>query len=98
MVAEILVTIPWLISMIMLLIVYIKKDNKMQLPMNDGVFFKVAIVDDIAYWVHENIFYSSELDEDGDPKFSEARPIDTMSMSPSEVSKLLNILDSLKED
>jgi pectate lyase len=55
----------------------------------------VAVFKDKAYWVHDNVFYESETTRE--PDFTTARPIDTMSMSPKDLNKLLIILDELEE-
>lgn len=56
---------------------------------------RVAVYEEKAYWVHDNIFYESEIVHE--PDFTTARPIDTMSMSAKELNELLKILDDLKE-
>ena len=50
--------------------------------------------DDIAYWVSDNIFLSTDV-IDGRPDFENARPVDTSSMSKKELDKMLFILDNL---
>lgn len=57
----------------------------------------VAIVNDKAYWVKNNILYCSSLDEDGDVNISEAEEVDVFSMSQKELRKLLSIIDSLNK-
>jgi heme/copper-type cytochrome/quinol oxidase subunit 4 len=56
---------------------------------------RVIMLDGMAYWVSENIFYVSET-VNGDPDLDTARPVDTLSMSKEEIKKMLSILDSLK--
>mgnify|MGYP003331392437 FL=1 len=51
-----------------------------------------------AYWVHENIFYSAEIDEFGEIKTENARPIEVDGMSEKEIDLLMSILDDLKGD
>lgn len=55
---------------------------------------RVAIVGDKAYWVHENIFYESDI-VNGHIDNSAARPIDAHKLSPKELAKLLDILDRI---
>ncbi len=56
---------------------------------------RVAVYEEKAYWVHDNIFYESEITRE--PDFETARPIDTMLLDPKELGNLLTILDDLKE-
>ncbi len=57
----------------------------------------VAIVNNKAYWVHNNIFYSASIDSSGEIDTDNAKPVDPFSMSEKETKKLLKILDSLSE-
>jgi hypothetical protein len=55
---------------------------------------KVAIVGDVAYWVHNNTFYRSNIingyiDNEG------AIPIDAHSLSKKELDNLLKVLDNI---
>lgn len=56
---------------------------------------RVAVYEDKAYWVYNNVFYESDTVRE--PDFSTARPIDTMSMPSKQLNKLLSILDELEE-
>ncbi len=56
---------------------------------------KVIIVDDKAYWVADNIFYTAELIENS-PDFANAKPVDTSTMSQEEIDKMMFVLDNLK--
>lgn len=55
----------------------------------------VAVYDDKAYWVVNNVFYESDITRE--PDFTTARPIDTMDLPPKKLNELLIILDELKE-
>jgi len=55
---------------------------------------RVAVVDDKAYWVKNNVFYEAEVISE--PDFSTAQPIDTMSLSKRKLNELLIILDELE--
>lgn len=57
---------------------------------------RVAVYDEKAYWVYDNVFYESDVTRE--PDFTTARPIDTMSMNPKDLNKLMHILDELKEE
>ena len=54
----------------------------------------VMIVDDKAYWVFKNVFYTAEfVNGDVDPETT--KPIDTSDMSKEDIDKMLFILDKL---
>jgi len=54
----------------------------------------VMIVDDQAYWVFQNVFYTADF-INGDVDQTTTRPIDTSNMSKSDINKMLFILDKL---
>jgi hypothetical protein len=55
---------------------------------------RVAIVDNKAYFVHENTFYTAEI-VNGEVDRSSASPINAFDMSKKEIKKLLSILDNI---
>jgi len=55
----------------------------------------IAIVDDKAYWVHDNKFYTSYINEYGLIDKDAAEIIDVFSMSEEEIEELLDILDNI---
>jgi hypothetical protein len=57
---------------------------------------KVMLLEDQAYWVHDNMFYTAELVE-GFVDAETARAVDTNNMSKRDIDKMLFILDSLKD-
>jgi hypothetical protein len=62
---------------------------------HDSQTITVAVYNDKAYWVHENVFYESDTMKE--PDFTTARPVDTMDLPPRKLNELLGILDELKE-
>jgi len=56
---------------------------------------KVLIIEDNAYWVHNNMFYVADT-VDGSVDSETVRPVDTNNMSKRDIDKMLFILDSLK--
>jgi hypothetical protein len=54
----------------------------------------VMVVDDQAYWVLNNVFYTAQFD-DGNFNPEEAEPVDTSSLSKKDVEKMFFILDNL---
>jgi uncharacterized protein YeeX (DUF496 family) len=56
---------------------------------------KVLIIENSAYWVHNNMFYVADT-LDGAVDSETVRPVDTNNMSKRDIDKMLFILDSLK--
>jgi hypothetical protein len=57
---------------------------------------KVIIIEGIAYWVKDNIFYMADMDGNLIDKET-TRVVDTMGMSKVELDKMLFIMDRLME-
>lgn len=57
----------------------------------------VAIIEDKAYWVVDNIFYQADLTMDGEIDRSSSKPVNTFEMSNKDITKMLFILDNLAE-
>lgn len=98
-----LAIIPWVLTVVALLFIIVRSkkvtetddlDDFIQ-EQDDEKVIRVAVYDDKAYWVHDNVFYESDTVRE--PDFTTARPVDTMSMSGKQINKLLSILDELKE-
>ena len=56
---------------------------------------RVLVVEDQAYWVHDNMFYVAET-VDGYVNSESVKPVDTNNMSKRDIDKMLFILDSLR--
>lgn len=56
----------------------------------------VAIFDNKAYWVHENIFYEADI-VNNEINRESSKPVNVMEMSLYDINKMLFILDHLKE-
>lgn len=100
-----LAVIPWVFTTIALLVIIVRNRKKSELE--EGYFeeeefildnikesIKVAVYDEKAYWVYENVFYEAEVVRE--PDFSTATPIDTMSLSDKELKELMEVLDELE--
>lgn len=77
-----------------------KKVNKKKSQMEqiiDRQSVSVAVVNNKAYWVFDNTFYSANIKTDGEIDTDNALPVDVFSVSKKEAVNLLKILDSLKE-
>lgn len=94
--------VPWVLTVAALffIIIYNKpieeeEDIFMDLDDEDHQTIHVAVYNDKAYWVVDNVFYESDVTRE--PDFTTARPIDTMDLPPKKLNELLIILDELKE-
>lgn len=63
----------------------------------DKGMIKVAICENVAYWVVDNEIYRAEVDGDGKVDSEKASVVDVFKLSEKEVEKLLVIIDSIKE-
>lgn len=64
---------------------------------NDKINIKVLIMDDLAYWIKDNVFYMANIGMGGIVDKDTTRVVDTMSMSSVELDKMLFIMDKLRE-
>jgi hypothetical protein len=99
----ILALVPWVLTVGALIFIMVhnrhdeyEDDDDFMFDDEDHEIVRVAVYDEKAYWVHENVFYESDVTRE--PDFTTARAIDTMSMSPKQLNKLLNILDELENN
>jgi len=95
----VLLLLPWVLTLLALLFIIIRSDT-VQYEEDDDYdddqdVVRVAVYEDKAYWVYNNVFYESEVTRE--PDFETAKPIDTMSMNPKDLNKLLSILDEIEE-
>lgn len=86
---------PWVLTLVFLLFILIRDNTFEEEYDGERTTIHVAVYEDKAYWVHDNIFYESEITRE--PDFETARPIDTTSMNPKELDSLFTILDDLEE-
>jgi hypothetical protein len=62
----------------------------------DERFLRVAIVEDKAYWVVNNIFYEADVvDEEIMKEY--AKPVDAFDMDFKDVTKMMTILDNIQD-
>ena len=57
---------------------------------------RVIILDGMAYWIKDNQFYQSNINEQGIDK-ENSRVVDTMGMDKVQLDKMLFIMDKLRE-
>jgi hypothetical protein len=70
-----------------------KKQTQMEKIRKKNII-RVAIVENKAYFVHENTFYTASL-VDGEVDRSSASPINAFDMNKKEMKLLLSILDNM---
>lgn len=94
--------VPWVLTVAALFFIMLynkpieeEEDIFMDLDDEDHQTIHVAVYNDKAYWVIDNVFYESDVTRE--PDFTTARPIDTMDLPPKKLNELLIILDELKE-
>lgn len=100
-----LILIPWVLTVGALLFIMVQsRRNAENYDEEDDMFFgegeeereivRVAVYEDRAYWVHDGVFYESDVTRE--PDFTTARPIDTMELPQKELERLFTILDELE--
>lgn len=92
---------PWVLTIVALFAILLWRGSTPQEDDDDsdmedefGEILRVAVFDEKAYWVHDNVLYESEVSRE--PDFETARPIDTMTLSAKEMTDLFEILDELE--
>jgi hypothetical protein len=58
---------------------------------------KVIIMDNNAYWIKDNVFYTAEISIDGNVNKDTTRVVDIMTMNRVQLDKMLFIVDKLRE-
>ncbi len=59
---------------------------------------KVIIMDNNAYWIKNNVFYTAEVDQFGTVDKDTTQVVDTMAMDDVQLDQMLFIIDRLKEE
>lgn len=88
---------PWTYLLEAIVFVFTKPETKYEDSMDEDGVVRVAMLEDKAYWVQDNIFYEADM-VDGNPDLDSAKPINAIEISEKELNKLLFILDTLNED
>ena len=99
---SLLILIPWVLTVGALLYIMVQNGHNEEYEDEDHdeeynrEIVRVAVYEDKAYWVYDNVFYESDVIRE--PDFTTARPIDTMDMPAKQLNELLAILDELEEN
>ncbi len=59
---------------------------------------KVIIMDNQAYWIKDNLFYTADMSIDGNVNKDTTRTVDTMNMNSVQLDKMMFIIDKLREE
>ena len=62
----------------------------------DDRYLRVAIVEDKAYWIVDNVFYEADVVDEEILK-EDAKPVDAFDMNMKDVNKMMIILDSIQD-
>lgn len=74
----------------------IKKRISQSTKYEEKTNIRVLIIDNVAYWVKENVFYKAEVMNNGvDSETTQV--VDTIGMDSVELDKMLFIMDRLRE-
>jgi len=73
-----------------------KEDMEEDFDDEEENFIKVAIVEDKAYWIINNVLYQADV-IDGEIMKEDAEPVDAFDMEFGDVNKLMNILDNMQD-
>jgi hypothetical protein len=83
----------------MILEINTKPKIKTQSKIHDSkINIKVIIMDNQAYWIKDNAFYTASIRIDGNVDKDSTRVVDTMSMNSVQLDKMMFILDKLREE
>lgn len=64
---------------------------------NSKTNIRVIIMDNQAYWIKDNVFYTADMYE-GDVNKDTTRTVDTMAMDSVQLDKMMFIIDRLREE
>ena len=74
----------------------IKKRISQSTKYEDKTNIRVLIIDNVAYWVKENVFYKADVLNNGVDSDT-TQVVDTIGMNSVELDKMLFIMDRLRE-
>lgn len=72
----------------------VSRQSQLSKILDEGTV-KVAIQDDSAYWVIDNILYKCNISKDGKIHNENAERVDVFDLSEKEVNNLMSIIDSI---
>lgn len=75
----------------------IKKPNRQSSKHEQNTNIRVIVMDDQAYWIRDNVFYTADLLQ-GNVAKETTRRVDTMDMDKVQLDKMMFIIDKLREE
>lgn len=76
--------------------IFVKKIKRQSSRHEAKTNVKVIIVDNLAYWIRDNIFYVADMDGHAIDRDTQ-RVVDTMGMDRVQLDKMLFIIDQLRD-
>jgi hypothetical protein len=73
------------------------RPKRQSMDYQDRSYTKVVITDSSAYWIKDNSLYTANV-IDGNVDSDTTQPVDTMKMNNLELTKLMMIVEKLRED
>lgn len=74
-----------------------KEDKRTQvMDYEDSMYVRVMVVDDQAYWIKDNTFFTADM-VDNNLDNESTRTVDTMGMDDVQLKKMMFIVDKLTE-
>lgn len=74
-----------------------KKTVSQSVKHDKNTNIKVIIMDDQAYWIKDNVFYTADMSQ-GIVDKDTTRVVDTMTMNKVQLDKMMFIIDRLREE
>lgn len=74
-----------------------KEVNRQSAKHDKNVNIRVIIMDNQAYWIKDNVFYTAELNH-GIVDKDTTKEVDTMTMNKVQLDKMIFIIDRLREE
>ena len=75
----------------------IKNINRQSLNHDKNINIRVIIMDNQAYWIKDNTFYTADMVQ-GNVDKETTRVVDTMTMNRVQLDKMIFIIDRLREE
>lgn len=74
--------------------IFEKKKTQME-KLEEETTLRFAVIDNIAYWVDENVLYKGFLDSEGLVDLGSATPVDVFSLSKKQLNEITKAVDTI---
>lgn len=75
-----------------------KPTSSQSIKHDKNINIKVIIMDNQAYWIKDNVFYTADMSMNGNVDKDTTRTVDTMTMNKVQLDKMMFIIDKLREE